>query len=434
MATVRFDGVTKRYDNGFEAVTDLDLDVADGEFLVLVGPSGCGKTTTLRMLAGLESVTEGEIHIGERLVNQVLPRDRDIAMVFQSYALYPHMTVRENIEYPLRLARASKAERKQRVGQVAKLLRLQDQLDRKPRQLSGGQRQRVAMGRAMVRKPQVFLMDEPLSNLDAKLRVQMRVDVAELQNKLGVTTVYVTHDQVEAMTMGDRVAILDRGRLLQVDEPHAIYRSPVNLFVATFIGSPAMNLVFGRLVPDGDGGGSGGGGVAHLEVGAQTLPVPAAAFERRPALRDWIGRSVVVGVRPEQFRDPSARVSKEGFARLQATVGLVEILGAEQLVHFSLEGIDPHEAEFDAQVIEAAETDEELTEPIVRRFVARLDGDSVVRVGERIELGVQVDQLHWFDPDTGDSIATGPPRPVSQNPTGPSADGSSVDHLPVNAS
>jgi multiple sugar transport system ATP-binding protein len=406
MASVSFQGVTKRYDNGFEAVADLDLDVADGEFLVLVGPSGCGKTTTLRMLAGLEAVSEGRIYIGERLVNDVAPRDRDIAMVFQSYALYPHMTVRENIEYPLRLARVSKAERQQRVHHVAKLLRLQDQLDRKPRQLSGGQRQRVAMGRAMVRKPRVFLMDEPLSNLDAKLRVQMRVDVAELQNKLGVTTVYVTHDQVEAMTMGDRVAILDRGRLLQVDEPQALYRSPVNLFVATFIGSPAMNLLLGRLRPAGErGGGVGGGGDGALEfvAGSQVLPVPPAVLAARPALAGFAGAPVVIGIRPEQLRDPSVRVGANA-VRLSATIGLVEPLGAEQLVHLSLPGVEPYEPEFEPQTADDVDAEDEGAEPIVRRFVARLAGDAVVRAGEGIELAIAVDQLHWFDPESGDAI------------------------------
>jgi multiple sugar transport system ATP-binding protein len=397
MATVRFAGVTKRYANGFEAVTDLDLEVGDGEFLVLVGPSGCGKTTTLRMLAGLERATEGEIYIGERRVNEVLPRDRDIAMVFQSYALYPHMTVRENIEYPLRLARAGRAERRQRVDQVARLLRLDDQLDRKPRQLSGGQRQRVAMGRAMVRKPRVFLMDEPLSNLDAKLRVQMRVDVAELQARLGVTTVYVTHDQVEAMTMGDRVAILDRGRLLQVAAPQDLYRSPVNLFVATFIGSPAMNLVLGRLVAADDG-------ALALEIGSQTVRVPAAVLARRPALAAWVGRSIVVGIRPEQFRDPSALVARGDLARLRASVGLVETLGSEQLAHVTLPGAEPYEPEVDRHGPAPAEPEEEGAEPIVRRFVARLDGDTEVRAGDTVELGSNVDRLHWFDPDTGDAI------------------------------
>jgi multiple sugar transport system ATP-binding protein len=412
MASVRFEHVTKRYDNGFEAVSDLDLDVGDGEFLVLVGPSGCGKTTTLRMLAGLESATEGGIFIGDRRVNQVLPRDRDIAMVFQSYALYPHMTVQENIEYPLRLARVSRAERRQRVDHVAKVLRLRDQLDRKPRQLSGGQRQRVAMGRAMVRKPQVFLMDEPLSNLDAKLRVQMRVDVAELQSRLGVTTVYVTHDQVEAMTMGDRVAILDRGCLLQVDTPQEIYRSPVNLFVATFIGSPAMNLVLGRLVATEGGG-------AALELGSQSVPIPRSVLEARNELHEWVGpdegdgRRIVVGIRPEQLRDLTARTARREVLRLRASVGLVETLGSELLAYVSLPGAEPYE--FDAEATGAGAigspvAEEERTEPIVRRFVARLDGDSEVRAGDDLELGVHADQLHWFDPLSGDAVGVVPRR------------------------
>jgi multiple sugar transport system ATP-binding protein len=410
MASVSFKSVTKRYDT-FEAVTDLNLDVQDGEFLVLVGPSGCGKTTTLRMLAGLESVTEGAISIGDREVNDVQPKDRDIAMVFQSYALYPHMSVRANIEYPLRLGGAGRKEREQRVHAVAKMLRLTEQLDKKPRQLSGGQRQRVAMGRAMVRKPQVFLMDEPLSNLDAKLRVQMRADVSELQRKLGVTTVYVTHDQVEAMTMGHRVAILDRGRLLQVDEPQELYRRPCNLFVATFMGSPAMNLVLGRLraavAPGGAAGlfdGTADADNLELVIGDQAVPVPPSVMTTRSELRTYVDRPVVVGIRPEQFRAPGSDRDGRGSATLKARVGLVEPLGAEQLVHVSLPGIEPHHVDFEPQTPEMAAPDEEETEPIVRRFVARLGADTQVHPDEVIELGIEVDRLHWFDPDTGEAL------------------------------
>ena len=404
MASVRFEGVTKRYDNGFEAVADLDLEVGDGEFLVLVGPSGCGKTTTLRMLAGLESVTEGEIFIGERKVNEVLPRDRDIAMVFQSYALYPHMTVRENIEYPLRLGRVGKVERRQRVQHVAKLLRLQDQLDRKPRQLSGGQRQRVAMGRAMVRKPQVFLMDEPLSNLDAKLRVQMRVDVSELQSRLGVTTVYVTHDQVEAMTMGDRVAILDRGCLLQVDAPQDIYRAPVNLFVATFIGSPAMNLVLGRLVAGGGRGRRARIGFT-LEVGS-TVDGRSGLGARRPPGAARLGRPAGRGRRPTRAAPRPDRPG--GPARGAPAAGLGRA-GRDA----RLRGAGPFHAARSLSP-RGRPGPGRFGDGRGRRGAGGADRASFRRPARRrlrrsepvttSSSAVQIDQLHWFDPESGDAI------------------------------
>jgi len=406
MASVDFAGVSKRYDGGLAALADLDLHVVDGEFLVLVGPSGCGKTTTLRLLAGLEDATEGSMWIGDRCVDDVEPRDRDIAMVFQSYALYPHMSVGENIAYPLVLSRVSKHERQERVRSVAKLLHLDALLDRKPRQLSGGQRQRVAMGRAMVRRPKVFLMDEPLSNLDAKLRVQMRADVSELQRKLGTTTLYVTHDQVEAMTMGDRVAILDRGRLLQVDSPQQLYRSPRNLFVATFIGSPAMNVFEGRLRTDGDD--------LVLDVGTQTLRVPSAVVARRPSLRGYADRPVIVGIRPEQLHDPALRGDAHRLARLSASVGLVEPLGPEQLVHVSLPGIEPYEPEGSDDPMPGDALDADPVEPTARRFVARLVAESTVKAGDVIELGVAVESLHWFDRDTGEAIATEPEQAPAQ--------------------
>jgi multiple sugar transport system ATP-binding protein len=332
VAEIAIRGATKTYDGGVLAVDAIDLDVADGELLVLVGPSGCGKSTMLRMVAGLEDITSGTVHIGGRDVTELAPKDRDVAMVFQSYALYPHMTVRKNIGYPLRLAKVAKPELERRVAEVARLLQLDEVLDRRPSQLSGGQRQRVAMGRALVREPQAFLMDEPLSNLDAKLRVEMRAEIARLQRTLEVTTLYVTHDQVEAMTMGTRVAVLDKGRLQQVDTPQRIYDAPRNLFVATFMGSPAMNLLPGTLVRDGDDG-------LVLDLGAQRLPVDAALRAAHPGLASLVGQRVIVGVRPEAFDDASLAPDVPGDRVLEATVDLVESLGNELMVHVALTGI-----------------------------------------------------------------------------------------------
>src|SRR4051794_25614700 len=295
MATVQMENVNKIYENGFHAIHDLSLDIADQEFLVLVGPSGCGKSTALRMVAGLETITGGVMKIGDRVVNDVQPKDRDIAMVFQNYALYPHMTVADNIGFALKLARVPKDEIKRRVTQAAHILELEQYLDRKPGQLSGGQRQRVAMGRAIVRQPSAFLMDEPLSNLDAKLRVQMRAEIARLQRDLGVTTVYVTHDQVEAMTMGDRVCVLKDGYLQQVDTPQNLYDNPVNVFVAAFIGSPSMNLYDGQ-VDLTDGGGT-------ITIGSQTVGFGPELLTRFPGLSAYSGKRVVVGIRPEDFED-----------------------------------------------------------------------------------------------------------------------------------
>ena len=294
MATVSLDDVNKVYDNGFQAIYDLSLDIAESEFLVLVGPSGCGKSTALRMVAGLESITSGELRIGDRVVNDVEPKDRDIAMVFQNYALYPHMTVFDNIGFALKLARVPKPEIDSRVRKAAAILELEPYLDRKPGQLSGGQRQRVAMGRAIVRQPAAFLMDEPLSNLDAKLRVQMRAEIARLQRDLAVTTIYVTHDQVEAMTMGDRVAVLKDGYLQQVDTPQNLYDEPTNVFVAAFIGSPSMNLYEGELTLNGEN---------SVQIGPQRVALPAELLSKRPALQNYGGQRVVVGIRPEDFED-----------------------------------------------------------------------------------------------------------------------------------
>src|SRR4051812_29228087 len=328
MSRIELDSVTKVYGNGVTAVDEVALDIADGEFMVLVGPSGCGKSTLLRMIAGLEEVTIGSILIGERDVTEMPPQKRDIAMVFQDYALYPHMSVRDTLAYGLKLKRMPKTEWQRRVAEVAKTLGLDALLERKPAKLSGGQRQRVAMGRAIVREPQAFLMDEPLSNLDAKLRVQMRAEIARIQRDLGVTTIYVTHDQTEAMTLGHRVAVMKKGELQQVAPPQELYDRPANLFVAGFIGSPAMNLLRGEL--------SGTEGDLRLSVGGQELRVGAEVLEQRPALRDYIGRAVAVGIRPEDMEDAGLSEAAEG-SRLTSRAELVEAMGSDVLVHFTIE-------------------------------------------------------------------------------------------------
>ena len=381
MAEVAFDRVDKVYPNGFQAIHGLDLEIADRELLVLVGPSGCGKSTALRMVAGLEEITGGEIRIGGRVVNEVAPKDRDIAMVFQNYALYAHMSVYDNIGFALKLARVPKAERDRRIRETARILELEENLSRKPGQLSGGQRQRVAMGRAIVREPSAFLMDEPLSNLDAKLRVQMRAEIARLQRELGVTTVFVTHDQVEAMTMGDRVAVLKDGVLQQVETPQSLYDHPRNVFVAAFIGSPSMNLFHADL----EG--------ARLSMGSAALDLPDSVFDARPALRSFDGARVIVGVRPEDFRDPALAGDGEG-PRLATVISLVEALGSELLVHFRL----------DAVPVDAGDPDrvEELSREA--NAVGRFDPRSRVRVGDRAEVTVTLSNLHFFDPATLDAI------------------------------
>ena len=425
MAEITIRDATKVYDGGVTAVDDIDLDVADGELLVLVGPSGCGKSTLLRMVAGLEDVTGGSIAIGDRDVTGLQPKDRDVAMVFQSYALYPHMTVRKNIGYPLRLAaKVPKGEQARRVEEVAALLQLTEVLERRPSQLSGGQRQRVAMGRALVRSPQAFLMDEPLSNLDAKLRVEMRAEIARLQRDLGVTTLYVTHDQVEAMTMGTRVAVLDKGRLQQVDTPQRVYDEPVNLFVATFIGSPAMNLLPGRVVRDGDDD----GGLALL-VGAQRLPVDDVLRAAHPTLADRVGDRVVVGVRPEALEDSGLEPGVAGDRVIEATVDLVESLGAELVVHVAValgepgapgvgdDGDVPGGAATVRAAVDVAEgvargvgsdaaEDAVWSDVVGRRgrMVARLSTRSRLRMGDSVKLNVDPTGLHLFDPATGATL------------------------------
>ncbi|MDE0678516.1 MAG: sn-glycerol-3-phosphate ABC transporter ATP-binding protein UgpC [Acidimicrobiaceae bacterium] len=381
MASITIDQVDKVYPNGFQAIHELALEVADGEFVVLVGPSGCGKSTALRMVAGLEEITNGELRIGERVVNDVEPKNRDIAMVFQNYALYPHMTVAENIGFALKLAKVPKAEVAARVAEAAQMLELTDQLASRPSQLSGGQRQRVAMGRAIVREPAAFLMDEPLSNLDAKLRVQMRADISRLQRQLGVTTIYVTHDQVEAMTMGDRVAVLKDGYLQQVDTPQHLYDRPDNVFVAAFIGSPSMNLYEATLKG------------RELQLGDESLTLPEATFDQRPALASYEGRKIVVGIRPEDLEDASLAAGTADGATISSTVELTESLGSEIVIHFALDAarVDPGNPDAADDV---SDTD----------AVARFDPRSACRAGGPVEIAVTVENLHFFDLDSHEAI------------------------------
>lgn len=379
MAEIRLNNINKVYGDKFHAIHDLSFDIKDGEFMVFVGPSGCGKSTALRMVAGLESITSGELTIGGRAMNKVDPKDRDIAMVFQSYALYPHKTVRENIAFPLQMAKMDKAEINRRVEEAAAILELTSNLDRKPGNLSGGQRQRVAMGRAIVRQPAAFLMDEPLSNLDAKLRVQMRAEIAGIQRRLGVTTIYVTHDQVEAMTMGDRVAVLKAGVLQQVDTPHALYNRPDNVFVAAFIGSPSMNLY--EAVLDG----------RTLTLGSNSIDIPDAVFAQRPSLQGASRRKVIVGIRPEHMDD--AAVSP-GAAEISAPATLVEALGAESMVHLNI----------DAPWVDAGDPDAIADIGDEKTAVARFSPKSKVRAGETVRVAIEAEELHFFDPDTRTSL------------------------------
>ena len=400
MAQIVLEDVWKVYADGTEAVRSLDLHIEDGEFMVLVGPSGCGKTTALRMVAGLEAITKGEIRIGDRVVNDVPPKERDIAMVFQNYALYPHMSVYDNMAFGLKLQKVAKSEIDKRVRDAGHILGLDELLDRKPRALSGGQRQRVAMGRAIVRKPQAFLMDEPLSNLDAKLRVQMRAEIARLQHELDVTTIYVTHDQIEAMTMGDRVAVIRKGMLQQVDNPQRLYERPRNIFVAGFIGSPAMNLLEASLAR------SNGGLVVHL--GDLRLPVPAEVLAERPALAGYDGRKVVVGIRPEDMEDAALVADAPADRRMPATVELREALGSDVVIHFTVAappavGDDVRELAVDVgkEVLEKVEKTAARGETSV---IARLNPRTHVQKGDRIELVVDTARLHFFDPDDGSGV------------------------------
>ncbi len=386
MAEITLEQLTKVYGDGTRAVSDLDLEIADGEFVVLVGPSGCGKTSALRMVAGLEPITGGRVLIGGEVVNKLPPKDRDIAMIFQNYALYPHMSAFDNMAFGLKLRGMKRERRGDRVRSTAKTLGLAEVLPRKPRTLSGGQRQRVAMGRAIVREPRAFLMDEPLSNLDAKLRVEMRAEIARLQRELGVTTIYVTHDQVEAMTLGDRVAIMRDGVLQQVAKPQELYDRPRNLFVAEFIGSPAMNLVGADLTR------ANGNFVAKF--GARTLPVGERVLSSRPGLPRFEGRRLILGVRPEDIED--ARFGKG--EPLSAVVDIREDMGSEVFVHF-----DPGAKMVAGEDIKAA-VGEDAAQVKGNTWVARLDRDTAAGERERVELAVDTSRLHFFDPATGDAI------------------------------
>ena len=393
MAEVRLQEVDKVYPNGFHAVKDLSLDVEDGEFLVLVGPSGCGKTTALRMVAGLETITDGEVSIGGRVVNQMTPKDRDIAMVFQSYALYPHLSVADNIAFGLRLRRTPKRVVEERTAWAARMLDLTPYLDRKPKQLSGGQRQRVAMGRAIVREPKVFLMDEPLSNLDAKLRVQMRGEIAKLQHDLGTTTIYVTHDQVEAMTMGHRVAVMHQGALQQVDGPQRLYDEPANLFVAGFIGTPPMNIFAADLrVAEGR---------VTVSLDGQELPVPDSALERYRALASYNGRSVAMGIRSEDLHPADQRPE---LPRITAHLELIEALGSETMAFFRI----------DARTIRsvAAATGDAVEEVVGDEGIAAARPNLVaafpprvaLAIGDDVAMAVDVEHAHFFDEETGAAL------------------------------
>ncbi len=383
MAAITLERVTKVYSNGFKAVDGVDLTIEQGELLVLVGPSGCGKTTVLRMVAGLEEITSGTLRIGDRVANDLAPKDRDIAMVFQNYALYPHMSVARNIGFALKVERLPKAEIRQKVADVAKLLGLGELLDKKPSQLSGGQRQRVAMGRAIVRSPELFLMDEPLSNLDAKLRVQMRAEISLLQRHLGVSTLFVTHDQTEAMTLGDRIAVMRNGLLQQIDTPQALYDRPRSLFVAELIGSPAMNLYKAELTE------------TALALGSQTVEL-SSAIRSRPGLSSHEHRQVVVGIRPEHLR-----VATNGEApALEADISLIESLGSDAIVHFAIDAPRVH--------TEARQGDtDDLPEGELRvrgEGVARIEPDPTLSIGQRVRFSLDANRLYFFDPDTGDAI------------------------------
>jgi multiple sugar transport system ATP-binding protein len=395
MAQIVLDRVDKTFAHGVQAVHDLSLEIPDGEFMVLVGPSGCGKSTALRIIAGLEDITRGTLQIGERIVNNLPPKDRDIAMIFQNYALYPQMTVAQNMAFGLEMRKTPKREIARRVKDAANILGLEPYLARKPAALSGGQRQRVAMGRAIVREPQAFLMDEPLSNLDAKLRVGMRASLAELHERLHVTTVYVTHDQVEAMTLGQRVCVLRDGMLQQVDTPQNLYDHPVNLFVGAFIGSPSMNLVTAGVISDDDG--------AAVTFGGHRLAVPESVVHARPEIKAYFGRDVIIGIRPSDFEDAS--LTEQPWPRIPAVAHVIEALGSEIHVIFFIDA-PPVEHKDVADLGPQGEEDESAM-PLHEGkslWTARVNARSGVRAGDRIELGVDTSNMHFFDPESGLAI------------------------------
>lgn len=405
MATIELEKLTKIYSDGTCAVEQLDLDIEDGEFVVFVGPSGCGKTTALRMIAGLETITTGTVRVGGRAVNHVSPKARDMAMIFQNYALYPHMTVHDNMAFGLKMRHTHKTEIERRVANAARFLGLSEMLDKRPRQLSGGQRQRVAMGRAIVREPQAFLMDEPLSNLDAKLRVQMRAEIARIQRDLGVTAIYVTHDQSEAMTLGDRVCVLRGGVLQQVDRPQVLYDRPANVFVAGFIGSPAMNLVKAELVEATDG--------FKVCFGQHELPLARDVVGEQP-LRQYVGRSIAIGIRPEDFED--ARLGAKGNAILKVAVSIREDMGSEVFLHFAVDA-SPVQTE---ALIDAFDGDETAVASTWAgeggtHLIARVERGTLAREGEELELSVRTDRIHFFDLESGERISS---RPGGQMPVG----------------
>ena len=391
MGAIKINSVGKVYPNGTRALEDVNIEINNGEFVVLVGPSGCGKTTLLRMVAGLEDITEGEISIDKKLVNEVAPKDRDIAMVFQNYALYPHMSVYDNMAFSLKLRKLPKEEIDQKVKEAAKILEIDELLERKPKALSGGQRQRVAMGRAIVRKPEAFLMDEPLSNLDAKLRVQMRAELGQLHTQLETTTLYVTHDQVEAMTMGDRVAVIRKGELQQIDTPREIYLYPKNIFVPGFIGSPSMNFVYANVKVSSKN--------ITLSFGEDSIKCDAGENKK---LKDFDGQEIVLGIRPEAFEDANYANTKEFSEKLNVTVTLLEQLGSDSYIHF-YKDIKPVQTEAIEEIL-ADEGEDISVLGDQTKFIARVSPNSVVKEGEKITLSIDPSKLHFFDPSSGDAI------------------------------